>query len=186
MVKGKIDFCYPHTARSLSSALSSFFCASLLLISRRTPLSERFEQTQFQLEVSQFYNYLSCRRINYTKNDVQFYHFRDNLFYFFLFLSLYKGASIRSPNGEFMMSWMYNGTKLVVNTTCQTTGWCAVGFTTTGDGKGMRDYDIALGGVNNNMATYLYVSEMELVSFKIYIYYIRKAVLSITKKTLDN
>lgn len=94
--------------------------------------------------------------------------------------------SLRAPNGKFMMSWMYNGTKLVVNSTCQTTGWCAVGFTTTADGKGMVNYDIALGGVRN-MTTYLYVSEMELVSFRIYIYHIRKAVLSITKKkTLDN
>lgn len=89
--------------------------------------------------------------------------------------------SLSAPNGKFMISWMYNGTKLVVNSTCQTTGWCAVGFTTTADGKGMVNYDIALGGVRN-MTTYLYVSEMVLVSFRIYIYHMRKAVLSITKK----
>ena len=43
---------------------------------------------------------------------------------------------------------------------CKTTGWCAVAFT-TGDGSGMRDYDIALGGVasGNN---YLDVSGMEI------------------------
>ena len=91
--------------------------------------------------------------------------------------------SLSAPNGKFMISWMYNGTKLVVNSTCQTTGWCAVGFTTTADGKGMVNYDIALGGVRN-MTTYLYVSEMVLVSFRIYIYHIRKAVLSITKKNI--
>ena len=77
--------------------------------------------------------------------------------------------SISSPNNKFMMSWMYNGTKLVVNSTCQTMGWCAVGFTTTADGKGMVNYDIALGGVKENM-TYLNVSEKELVPFRIYIY----------------
>lgn len=91
--------------------------------------------------------------------------------------------SLSTADRKFMISWMYNGTKLVVNTTCQTTGWCAVGFTTTADGKGMVDYDIALGGVNN-MRAYLYVSEMVLVSFRIYIYHIRKAVLSITKKKI--
>lgn len=96
--------------------------------------------------------------------------------------------SLSSANDKFMVSWMYNGTKLVVNSTCQTTGWCAVGFTTTANGTGMVDYDIALGGVFDNMTEYLYVSQMVLVSFRIYIYYIRKAVLSITKKKkqLDN
>lgn len=90
--------------------------------------------------------------------------------------------SLSSANGKFMVSWMYNGTKLVVNSTCQTTGWCAVGFTATANGTGMVDYDIALGGVFDNMTEYLYVSQMVLVSFRIYIYYIRKAVPSITKK----
>ena len=30
--------------------------------------------------------------------------------------------------------------------TCKTTGWCAVGFTTTADGKDMVNYDIAVAG----------------------------------------
>ena len=39
---------------------------------------------------------------------------------------------------------------------CKTTGWCAVAFT-TGDGKKMKDYDIALGGVASG-GNYLDVS----------------------------
>ena len=48
--------------------------------------------------------------------------------------------------------------------TCKTTGWCAVAFT-TGDGSGMRDYDIALGGVasGNN---YLDASGMDFIQYK--------------------
>ena len=42
---------------------------------------------------------------------------------------------------------------------CKTTGWCAVAFT-TGDGSGMKDYDIALGGVASG--NYLFVSGMEI------------------------
>ena len=42
---------------------------------------------------------------------------------------------------------------------CKTTGWCAVAFT-TGDGSGMKNYDIALGGVASN--NYLGVSGMEI------------------------
>ena len=30
--------------------------------------------------------------------------------------------------------------------TCKTTGWCAVGFTETADGKNMVNYDIAVAG----------------------------------------
>jgi len=34
--------------------------------------------------------------------------------------------------------------------TCKTTGWCAVGFTTSSDGRNMVNYDIAVGGVTSN------------------------------------
>ena len=44
---------------------------------------------------------------------------------------------------------------------CKTTGWCAVAFTTR-DGRGMRDYDIALGGVASG-SNYLDVSGMDLI-----------------------
>ena len=45
---------------------------------------------------------------------------------------------------------------------CKTIGWCAVAFT-TGDGRNMKNYDIALGGVasGNN---YLDVSWVDWAS----------------------
>ena len=48
--------------------------------------------------------------------------------------------------------------------TCKTTGWCAVALA-TGDGSGMRNYDIASGGVasGNN---YLDVSGMDFIQYK--------------------
>ena len=47
---------------------------------------------------------------------------------------------------------------------CKTTGWCAVAFT-TGDGSGMKDYDIALGGVASGN-DYLGVSGMDFIQYK--------------------
>ena len=63
-----------------------------------------------------------------------------------------------------MLTWMYSNNKLMFTMTCKTTGWCAVAFT-TGDGSGMRDYDIALGGVasGNN---YLDASGMDFIQYK--------------------
>ena len=61
-------------------------------------------------------------------------------------------------NGDFKMHWTFDGNKLKFNITCKATGWCAVAFSTTNDGKGMRNYDIAAGGVDNNGAAYLAVS----------------------------
>ena len=46
---------------------------------------------------------------------------------------------------------------LIFNMTCKTTGWCAVAFTTNPGGRGMVNYDIALGGVASN-TPYLDVS----------------------------
>jgi len=61
-----------------------------------------------------------------------------------------KYASFDSGDGNFMLQWTYNNDKLIFNMTCKTTGWCAVGFTTSADGRNMVDYDIALGGVASN------------------------------------
>ena len=47
---------------------------------------------------------------------------------------------------------------------CKTTGWCAVAFT-TGDGKSMKDYDIALGGWASGNG-YLGVSGMDFIQYK--------------------
>ena len=61
-------------------------------------------------------------------------------------------------NGDFKMHWTFDGNKLKFNITCKATGWCAVAFSTTDNGRGMRSYDIAAGGVDNNGAAYLAVS----------------------------
>ena len=55
-------------------------------------------------------------------------------------------ASLNSDDGNFKLQWTYNNSKLIFKMTCKTTGWCAVGFTTTADGKGMKNYDIAVAG----------------------------------------
>ena len=44
-------------------------------------------------------------------------------------------ANLSSPDGFIKLQWTYNSGKLIFKMTCKTTGWCAVGFTTTADGK---------------------------------------------------
>ncbi|XP_068742893.1 DBH-like monooxygenase protein 1 homolog [Montipora capricornis] len=58
--------------------------------------------------------------------------------------------SIDSGDDKFKLQWAYDNERLIFNMTCKTTGWCAVGFTTTADGRRMLNYDIALGGVALN------------------------------------
>ena len=57
-----------------------------------------------------------------------------------------------------LSSWAYNGTTgmLYFKMKCMNTGWCGVGFSTMGNGAGMKDYDIAAGGFGTS--DYLYVS----------------------------
>ena len=55
-------------------------------------------------------------------------------------------SSLSSDDGNFKLQWAYNNSKLIFQMTCKTTGWCAVGFTTTADGKDMVNYDIAVAG----------------------------------------
>ena len=55
-------------------------------------------------------------------------------------------ANLSSPDGFIKLQWTYNSGKLIFKMTRRATGWCAVGFTTTADGKNMRHYDIALAG----------------------------------------
>ncbi|XP_020607036.1 uncharacterized protein LOC110045747 [Orbicella faveolata] len=55
-------------------------------------------------------------------------------------------ASLSSADENFKLQWTYNSSKFIFKMTCKTTGWCAVGFTTTADGRGMVDYDIAVAG----------------------------------------
>lgn len=61
-----------------------------------------------------------------------------------------KYASVMSPDGSFKLEWTYSNSKLMFKMTCKTIGWCAVGFTTTADGRGMKNYDIAVAGSASN------------------------------------
>ena len=70
-------------------------------------------------------------------------------------------AVLSSPDGFFKLQWTYNNSKLIFKMTCETTGWCAVGFTTTGDGKNMVNYDIAVAGYASG-AGYIDVSKKTL------------------------
>ncbi|CAH3029134.1 unnamed protein product [Porites evermanni] len=65
-------------------------------------------------------------------------------------------ASFESGDGNFRLQWTYNNNTLFFNMTCKTTGWCAVGFTTSADGKRMKNYDIAVGGVTSNYSQYIF------------------------------
>jgi len=67
-------------------------------------------------------------------------------------------AVLSSPDGFFKLQWTYNNSKLIFKMTCKTTGWCAVGFTTTGEGRNMVDYDIAVAGYASG-AGYIDVSK---------------------------
>ena len=71
-------------------------------------------------------------------------------------------ASFESGDGNFRLQWTYNSNTLFFNMTCKTTGWCAVGFTTSADGKRMKNYDIAVGGVTSNHSQYIFVSIVEI------------------------
>ena len=70
-------------------------------------------------------------------------------------------ARLESPDGFFKLQWTYNNGKLIFKMTCKTTGWCAVGFTTTADGRNMVNYDIAVGGFASG-AGYVDVSQSKL------------------------
>ena len=67
-------------------------------------------------------------------------------------------AVLSSPDGFFKLQWTYKNSKLIFKMTCKTTGWCAVGFTTTADEKNMVKYDIAVGGFASG-AGYIDVSK---------------------------
>jgi len=55
-------------------------------------------------------------------------------------------ASLSSGNGNFRLQWTYDNSRLIFKMTCETTGWCSVGFTTTVDGRNMVNYDIVVAG----------------------------------------
>ncbi|XP_015776337.1 PREDICTED: DBH-like monooxygenase protein 1 homolog [Acropora digitifera] len=62
-----------------------------------------------------------------------------------------NNATAMSPNGKFQLQWAYDKDTgmFYFNMKCKDSGWCGVGFADTtmnSDGKGMRNYDIAIGG----------------------------------------
>ena len=73
-------------------------------------------------------------------------------------------ASLSSVDGNFKLDWTYNNSKLIFKMTCKTTGWCAVGFTTTANGTKMVNYDIAVGGSASG-AGYVNVSYIVLAIY---------------------
>ena len=82
-------------------------------------------------------------------------------------------AVLSSPDGFFKLQWTYNNSKeLIFKMTCKTTGWCAVGFTTTADGRNMINYDIAVGGYASD-AGYIDVSKKNcnIMGDKIFLYF---------------
>ncbi|XP_068709142.1 uncharacterized protein [Montipora foliosa] len=58
-------------------------------------------------------------------------------------------TSLKSSDGTFELKWGYRDDKdqmLNFIMKCKNTGWCGVGFSSMGNGTGMKDYDIAIGG----------------------------------------
>ena len=75
----------------------------------------------------------------------------------FLPFAVREAGSFASSDGMFKLQWTYGSGKLNFNMMCKATGWCAVGFTKSADGKGMRDYDIVVAGLAANQG-YINVS----------------------------
>ena len=73
-------------------------------------------------------------------------------------------ASVADVNGKFELKWTYKNNMLHFKMKCKGLGWCGVGFSTEGDGANMVNYDIAAGGVADNMTGYLYVSLSTIVT----------------------
>lgn len=61
-------------------------------------------------------------------------------------------------DGFFELKWVYNGIigMLYFKMKCMNIGWCGVGFSILGNGVGMKDYDIVVGGFG--IFDYFYVS----------------------------
>ena len=79
-------------------------------------------------------------------------------------ISALNYASVNSADGGFMLQWTYKNSMLMFKLRCKTTGWCGVGFTTTASGRGMVNYDIAVGGFNNSQG-YINVSQYPVLFF---------------------
>jgi len=82
--------------------------------------------------------------------------------------NMMKYASVMSLDMKFQLQWAYNDTgMLYFKMKCQGTGWCGVGFADNAvnpNGRGMANYDIAVGGYNSmSSAGYLNVSYQKFV-----------------------
>lgn len=71
-----------------------------------------------------------------------------------------NNVTAMSPNGKFQLQWTYDKDTgmFYFNMKCQSTGWCGVGFADSkmnSDGKGMKNYDIAIGGKRADAELYL-------------------------------
>ncbi|XP_068709143.1 DBH-like monooxygenase protein 1 [Montipora foliosa] len=68
-------------------------------------------------------------------------------------------ASLMSSDGSFELKWAYKDSGMFYFIMkCKNTGWCGVGFSSMGNGAGMKDYDIAAGGYSTSEYLYDYWS----------------------------
>ena len=79
-----------------------------------------------------------------------------------------SNTALESDDGAFKVQWSYNDSKLIFNLTCQTSGYCALAFSETADGKNMVNYDIAVAGYASG-AGYIDVSLSTI--FFIYLFF---------------
>ena len=61
-------------------------------------------------------------------------------------ISATSNTTLKSSDGAYKLQWRYNNSQLIFTLTCETTGYCAVAFSETADGKNMVRYDIAVTG----------------------------------------
>ena len=71
-------------------------------------------------------------------------------------------ASVKDGD-RFELQWAYKNNMLHFKMKCKGLGWCGVGFSTEGEGRGMVNYDVAVGGVASNIG-YLDVSSSTIVT----------------------
>lgn len=61
-------------------------------------------------------------------------------------ISATSNTTLKSSDDAYKLQWRYNNSQLIFTLTCETTGYCAVAFSETADGKNMVRYDIAVTG----------------------------------------
>ena len=76
-------------------------------------------------------------------------------------ISATSNTTLKSSDGAYKLQWRYNNSQLIFTLTCETTGYCAVAFSETADGKNMVRYDIAVTGYASG-AGYVDVSKSSI------------------------